>query len=164
MLKLKRSLLTVTAITLLTLLALSVISARESFSGQCVSVTDGDTVRVLRENREIRVRLYGIDCPEKGQAYGTQAKKFTSGRVFGKNLRVEVMDIDRYGRTVGKLFVKSTYVNREIIRAGFAWHYKKYSSDADLADAEKAARAAKRGLWADPKAQPPWEWRKSGRK
>ncbi len=108
-----------------------------------------------------RIRLHGIDCPEKRQAFGKKAKQFTSGLVFGKTVTVTVMDVDRYGRTVGEVSLSEGLVlNHELIRAGLAWWYRKYAPDDEmLAQLEANAKAAKRGLWADAEPVPPWEWR-----
>ena len=138
-------------------------SAAETFSGRVVGVTDGDTIKVLRNGETVRVRLEGIDCPERSQDFGTRAKQATSDLVFGKTVRVDVRDYDRYGRTVGRVFVGDTNVSIALVEAGLAWHYKRYSSDAALAGAEERARGASRGLWSRADAVPPWEFRRGGR-
>jgi len=131
---------------------------------KCVGVQDGDTITVLRGGREERLRLNGIDCPEKAQPFGTRAKQFTSSQVFGKSVRVVSVDVDRYGRTVADVYTaEGQSVNRELVAAGLAWHYKQYSKDATLARLENEARAARRGLWSDLHSIPPWEWRHGGR-
>ncbi len=116
---------------------------------------------MLHNGKGERIRLHGIDCPEKRQAFGNRAKQFTSGRVFGKTVTVTVMDVDRYGRTVGEVILPDGKVlNHELVRAGLAWWYRKYApDDGTLAQLEADARAAKRGLWADAEPVPPWEWR-----
>ncbi len=108
-----------------------------------------------------RIRLHGIDCPEKRQAFGNRAKQFTSALVFGNTVTVQVMDRDRYGRTVAEVLLPDgRSLNRELVKAGFAWWYWRYApDDATLAQLEREARGAQRGLWADPHAVPPWEWR-----
>jgi micrococcal nuclease len=107
-------------------------------------------------------RLWGIDCPESKQAFGTRAKQFTGDLAFGQTVMVRVKDIDRYKRTVAEIILPDgRNVNREIARAGFAWWYQQYARrETVLRDLENEARAAKRGLWADPKPVPPWEWRR----
>jgi endonuclease YncB( thermonuclease family) len=124
-----------------------------------VRVADGDTITVLRDRQQIRIRLDGIDCPEGGQAFGTRAKQFTSELVFGREVTISPRDTDRYGRTVARVFVDQGDVSLAILKAGFGWHYKKYSSDPVLAQAKINARNAKSGLWADPHAVAPWEFR-----
>jgi endonuclease YncB( thermonuclease family) len=131
-----------------------------SWSGKCVGVSDGDTISVMHEGKAEKIRLYGIDCPEKGQPFGKRAKQFTSDMVFGKTVEVKPVTIDRYGRTVAWIYSDDICLNKELLRAGLAWHYKQYSSDEDLALFELDARGKKIGLWADFNPIPPWEWRR----
>ena len=108
-------------------LAMGLATRVWSFEGKVIGVSDGDTITVLNEKTPVKVRLYGIDCPEKKQAFGTRAKQFTSDLVFGKVVDVETVDTDRYGRTVGIVkLVDGQIVNEEIARAGFAWVYGTY--------------------------------------
>jgi endonuclease YncB( thermonuclease family) len=105
--------------------------------------------------------LHGIDAPEKGQAFGQRAKQFTSSLAFGKTVVVRVRGRDRYGRAIGDVFLPDDRnLSQEVVRAGYAWRYRKYSADQGLAVLEAEARTTRRGLWADPHPQPPWEWRK----
>ncbi len=131
------------------------------FTYKVVGVSDGDTITVLHDGKAERIRLHGIDCPEKRQAFGNRAKQFTSTLVFGTTVTVQVMDRDRYGRTVGVVLLPDgRSLNHELVRAGFAWWYWRYTPDDEtLAQLEREARAAKRGLWADPNPVPPWTWR-----
>jgi micrococcal nuclease len=134
----------------------------EDFTGKVVGVSDGDTITVMRLDRGEKVRLYGIDCPEKGQAFGNRAKQFTSEMVFGKEVLVKTHGCDKYGRILGEVFMPDgTSLNQELVRNGLAWWFKRYVKDVTLARLEEEARAGKVGLWADPHAVPPWEWRKS---
>nr|WP_240761841.1 thermonuclease family protein [Nitrosococcus wardiae] len=107
-----------------------------------------------------------MDTPEKRQPYGTRSRQVLSDLAFKKQARVEVQDVDRYGRTVGRVYVGDIYVNREMIRQGAAWVYRQYLQDRTLLEVEAEARSAKRGLWSLPEAQrvPPWEWRRQGKK
>lgn len=124
-------------------------------------MSDGDTITVLTsKKKQVKIRLYGIDCPEKKQAFGKKAKKFTSSMVYGKKVTVRKVTRDKYGRVIGWVSINGKSLNKELLKAGFAWHYKRYSSDTALASLEKRARKAKRGLWADPNPIPPWEYRK----
>jgi endonuclease YncB( thermonuclease family) len=133
----------------------------QSFSGRVVGVADGDTINVLRDDRAVRVRLHGIDCPERSQAFGRQARQYTSKLVFGRTVTVHVRGTDRYGRFVADVLPPAGgSLNRELVRAGLAWHYVRYSTDTTLARLESEARASRRGLWADPCPVPPWEFRK----
>ncbi len=129
--------------------------------GRVVGVTDGDTLTLLVDREQVRIRLAQIDAPELNQPYGKKAKTGLSTLAFGKQARVEVADIDRYGRTVGEVFVDGIDVNREMVRAGHAWAYTKYSHTTEIIELEDSARAAKKGLWALPENQrePPWLWR-----
>lgn len=121
--------------------------------------------RNMRQGRGEKVRLYGIDCPEKGQAFGNKAKQFTSKMVFGKEVKVKTHGCDRYGRILGDVFTPDgKSLNQELVRAGFAWWFRRYSDDANLKRLEAEAKANKRGLWADPHAMPPWEWRRGCRR
>jgi len=139
-------------------------AVKESFSGQVVAVKDGDTVEVLRAGKAVRVRLAEIDAPESRQDFGTQAKKFLSGLVFGKTVTVLVTDTDRYGRLVAHLtLADGRDANKELLKAGWAWWYRQYSKDAELGKLQDEARAAGRGLWAGKAPVEPWLFRrKSG--
>jgi micrococcal nuclease len=138
-----------------------------AWRGKVVAVQDGDTITVLHNENPIKVRLYGIDCPEKRQAFGTRAKQFTSGLVFGKVVHVETVDVDRYGRTVGIVsLADGTVVNQETIRAGFAWVYPYYCKRPICLEwirLEGKAGTEKEGLWKDESPVPPWEWRRKER-
>ena len=134
------------------------------FAGLVVGITDGDTIKVMHNGKAEKIRLHGIDCPEKGQPYGTKAKQFTSQLVFGKEVTVKDYGLDnnRYKRTLGEIVLHDgRVVNEELLRAGLAWWYRKYVPNrVDLAALEEEARTARRGLWADPHPVPPWCWRK----
>jgi micrococcal nuclease len=130
------------------------------WSGRVSSVADGDTISVLHEGRTVKIRLYGIDCPEKHQAFGQKAKTFTSQLAFGKVVEVDPVTRDRYGRIVAWVHVGGHCLNEEILQAGYAWHFKRFSRDPRLAELELQARAARAGLWGDPSPVAPWEFRK----
>ena len=134
--------------------------ATGTFVGKVVAVQDGDTISVMRDGRAERVRVDGIDAPEGGQDFGNRAKQFLSGLVFGKIVEIEVRDTDRYGRTVGRVMVDGRDAGLDVVRAGLAWHYVRYSSDPLLASAEREARVARRGLWVQPTPLAPWEFRR----
>ncbi|MFH1724510.1 MAG: thermonuclease family protein [Elusimicrobiota bacterium] len=136
----------------------------ESFAGEVVRVHDGDIIEVMRKGKAVRVRLHGIDCPEKDQPFGTAAKKSMSELVFGKTVLVVVYDTDHYGRLVGEVFKDHRSVNAALVEAGLAWWYRRYApDDKELGRLEAEARKEKRGLWAEEKALPPWEFRSKGR-
>lgn len=149
--------------TLFLILAFSTLFAfaeQAEWSGKVVGVKDGDTIEVLHGNQAVTIRLTGIDAPEKGQAFGQAAKRLTSDLCFGKIVTVKAAGIDKYGRTLAQVILPDgRNVEEELVRLGFAWHFKKYSSDAHLAALETEAREAQRGLWADSNPVPPWEWR-----
>lgn len=126
--------------------------------GNVVGVHDGDTLTLLVDRTQYKIRLDGIDAPELGQDFGTRSKQALSKACFGKTVKVETHGQDRYGRTLGEVFTDES-VNRRLVQDGMAWHYVRYSDSEELAAAEKAAREAKAGLWADPAAVPPWEFR-----
>lgn len=147
-------------------LLLPLTAEAADIQGKIVGISDGDTVTVLTaEHRQVKVRLAEIDTPEKAQPYGSRAKQALSAMVFGQQVKVQVFDTDRYGRTVGKLWLDKVDVNRRMVTEGHAWVYRQYLSDKSLLDDEARARAARLGLWALPEAQriPPWEWRHAGR-
>ena len=132
------------------------------FSGPVVSVLDGDTLEVLHNHRPERIRLSGIDCPEKRQAFGQRAKQAASNLAFGKEVTVQTHGHDKYKRTLADLILSDgTSVNQQLVKEGWCWWYRKYApGDTVLEGLEKEAREAKKGLWVDPQPVPPWEWRK----
>jgi endonuclease YncB( thermonuclease family) len=130
-------------------------------STRVVAVTDGDTLKVLSShNIQTTIRLEGIDAPEKGQAYGQRAKQTLAALCFGKEVQVLPKTKDRYGRTVARIICQGKDMSTEMIRAGLAWHYTKYSKDPTLADEEKRAKNRRVGLWSSSNPIPPWEQRK----
>ena len=145
-------------------MATSAVHAAD-FSGQVVRILDGDTLEVLHNHHTERIRLSGIDCPEKGQAFGHKAKEATSTLVFGKEVTLQSHGKDKYRRTIAEVLLPDgSNVNHELVKDGWCWWYRKYApGDTVLETLETEAREAKRGLWADPQPVPPWEWRKRGR-
>ena len=133
----------------------------ETFTARVVSVHDGDTITALADgNRQVKVRLTGIDAPELGQPFGQAAKRHLSGLAFGKTVEIEAGGKDRWRRTLGTVKADGKPVAEAMVSEGLAWHYARYSDDQRLAKAERDAREARRGLWQDPQPVPPWEWRK----
>ena len=136
----------------------------DSWSGRVVRVIDGDTIDVMHNGRSERVRLNAVDCPERGQPFGTAAKQFTSSLVFGQAVIVRSSGQDRYGRTIGDVVLPDGHsLNPELVKAGMAWWYRQYSSDKTLEALETEARAQRHGLWADAHPIAPWEWRQPSR-
>lgn len=149
------------------LLLLAQTATAEDLTGRVVGIADGDTLTLLTEQRrQIRIRLSDIDTPERRQPFGTRARQALSGLAYGKAVRITVRDIDRYGRTVGRVYAGPQDINAEMVRRGAAWVYRRYSDDPDLLRLEQAAQSQKRGLWALPEAErvPPWEWRAAERR
>lgn len=136
-------------------------SFADTFTGRVVSISDGDTITVLVEREQIKVRLIEIDAPEKIQAFGNKSKQALADMVFGEDVQVEAHGKDKYKRTLGRVLVNGLDANAEMVRQGYAWVYRKYSKNPGLLQLETEAKAAKRGLWVDPEPIPPWEWRHS---
>ncbi len=134
---------------------------QESFKGKVVSVQDGDTIGVMMQGKEVRVRLQHIDAPEKKQPFGTKAKGFLSDLVFGKIVEVSWKSKDRYGRFLAEIILPDgRNVNKEIVKAGYAWHFKKYSRIC-LTIAWKNKPGQLSQDFEDAHPIPPWEWRKT---
>jgi len=149
---------------LLYILLVSVALAAD-YSGLVVSVLDGDTLDILHKRHPERIRLSGIDCPEKGQSYGHQAKQATSAMVLGKEVLLQTHGRDRSGRILAEVRLPDgTDVNHTLVKNGWCWWYREYAPrNTELAGLEKRAREAKQGLWVSPSHVPPWEWRKRSR-
>jgi len=147
------------------LFAVATLAGAAEINAKVIAITDGDTCKVLDKNSvQYIIRLHGIDSPERKQAFGTQAKKYLSELIFGKEVKVVYSSKDRYGRILGKIYIGASYVNLKMVEAGFAWHYVKYApKDDDLAKAEADARKGKVGLWGG-EVLAPWEFRKGIRK
>lgn len=132
-------------------------------TGRVVAVSDGDTIKILTyDKRLVKVRLADIDAPEKNQPYGADAKKSLSDMVYNKAVKIVQTDIDRYGRSVARVYVGDIDVNAALVTDGSVWVYRKYSHDASLLKLETAAKEQKKGLWAlqEDQRMQPWEWRK----
>jgi micrococcal nuclease len=153
------------AVVVASALGMPLGGAAEPFTGTVVGISDGDTLSVLREGKAVKVRLHGVDTPERAQAFGTQARQFTSAFAFQQTVTVEVRQTDRYGRLVGDVLLPDGRIlNQALVQAGMAWWYRPYApNDLLLAQLEAEARAAKRGLWAEAHPIPPWQWRKGER-
>jgi len=148
------------------LLALACVAHAETITGMVVGVTDGDTITVLDAVKvHHKIRLAGIDAPEKKQAFGNRSKESLSDMVFDKTVNVETEKRDRYGRQIGKVLVDGRDVNLVQVERGMAWFYRQYQREQSPNDrklyeaAEDAAKAAKRGLWRDADPVAPWDFR-----
>ena len=135
-----------------------------AWMAKVVSVTDGDTIKVYNaEQGQVKIRFYGIDTPEKAQPYGKAAGKYLTSLIAGAAVEVESVTKDRYGRTVGIVWDNETNINQEMVRAGYAWVYKRYCKKpfCDFwLELENKAKTDKLGLWKEPNPVPPWEWRR----
>ncbi len=128
--------------------------------GRVVKVADGDTITVLDAAKtQHKIRLNAIDAPEKHQAFGEASRKHLAALVAGKDVRVEYAKRDKYGRILGVVFVDGRDVNLEMLRAGYAWHYKRFDNNPTYAQAEKDAREKMLGLWRDQNPEAPWDFR-----
>jgi endonuclease YncB( thermonuclease family) len=134
----------------------------ERVNAKVVGVLEGDMIEVFYDHHAERIRLNGIDCPEKGQAYGTKAKQAVSNLVFGKAVTLETLGFDKYGHTLAVVSLPDGInVNLELVRNGTCGWYPEYAPEnVVLAELQRRARRAGLGLWADPHPVPPWEWRK----
>lgn len=136
--------------------------AQINITGKVIKIIDGDTFDLLLQNNTtIRVRMNGIDCPEKKQPYYKNAKQALSQYIFGKKVNVISKSKDKYKRTLADVFFSNENINLKMIANGFAWHFKKYSSNVILAKAEINARVKKLGLWSLPNPIAPWDFRKN---
>lgn len=141
------------------------IAQQAYLHGKCVGVADGDSFTLLDDDKKtFKIRLAHVDCPEKGQPFGKNAKQFTAEFCFGQRVVVAYdpgKPTDRYGRVIGVVFnSQQQELNYALVEAGLAWHFKKYSNDEQYGQAEKNARRLRKGLWADPWPIEPWNWRK----
>jgi len=133
-----------------------------TFEGKVTAIKDGDTFKVLYSGKEHTVRLAHVDCPEKKQPFGSKAKIFASDICFGKVVVVKSDGkTDRYKRIIAEIFLKDgRNVNKELVKNGLAWHFKKYSDNQEYAELEIIARRNQIGIWSEPYPTAPWEWRK----
>lgn len=152
--------------TLIILSFLLVPCSPFAWTGNVVGIADGDTITVIHNGRGEKIRLHGIDTPEKGQAFGNKAKAVTGSMLRGRVVEITPMTTDRYGRTVAQVYVDGQSLNESLVRSGYAWVYRKYCKEAFCADwlaLEDTARNHKKGMWRDPHIIPPWEYRQLGR-
>ncbi len=160
------------------LLLLSLAAQAKELEGEVVSIADGDTFTLLVDDVQYRVRLAGIDTPERGQPYASAARNALSDLIFRKQVRVESRKTDRYGRIIGRVWAqprdcsrcgKTLYVSLALLTTGMAWWYRYYADEQPEEErgqyefAEFEAKAKRAGLWRDENALPPWEWRAANR-
>jgi len=131
-----------------------------SINGKVIKIVDGDTFDILTSNNStIRIRMNGIDCPERKQDYYQVCKDALGDYIFGKEVSLITYGTDRYKRTIAAVYIGTENINLKMIANGYAWHYKKYSSDAKMAQAEEEAKLQKNGLWAMINPVAPWDFR-----
>ena len=132
--------------------------------GRVVGISDGDTITVLAQSVPHKIRLSGIDCPEKSQAYGQVAKEFTAAHCFGKDVKVEYSAYDKYRRIIGEVILPDGQnLSDLLLENGYAWWYRRYSTDEQRHELEDNARRLRMGLWSDSEPLPPWDYRKARR-
>lgn len=134
--------------------------------GKVIAILDGDTYDILLDgNKTVRIRMEGIDAPERGMPFYQVSKKYLSSLCFKSNVHLKIRGKDMHDRTLAFSYLDDgRELSQEMVKAGLAWHYKQYSSDATLSNLEINARALKLGLWINEKPMPPWENRKLHRK
>ncbi len=142
-------------------LCLMTASQANEFFAKVVAVLDGDTVLIKRAKGLAKVRLAGIDAPEKAQTFGETAKRSLATMVMGRQIKIVSVAVDQYGRIVANISVNGVDVNAEQVRLGMAWEYSRFHNNAALLALQKEAQAVPRGLWAMSDPTPPWEWRKA---
>lgn len=148
------------------LLCLSILAAVfsvPSFAYEVIRIADGDTLTLLVDNKPLKIRLANIDAPEKKQPFGQRSKQSLSDICWKKDAEYQAQSIDRYGRTVAVVTCSGVEANRKQVERGMAWVYVKYNRDWALVRIEQTARNRAVGLWGDPHAKPPWDWRKLSR-
>lgn len=140
--------------------------AANALVGRISSVKDGDSVMLMDDDRHSHeIRLEGIDAPEKDQPYGLKAKTALGKMILGRRVTVEVTGTDKYGRTLGTIYLDENSIDVAMVRGGHAWWYSYYHPDnRELARAEKQARDEQLGLWQDADPVRPYDWRKSRRR
>ena len=149
---------------ILLLFPVVLLSGKNDIQGKVIKVADGDTITILdSENKQIKIRLYGIDAPERAQDFGKVSREYLAELVAGKTVNVTVLDTDRYGRSVGRIEIEGKEVAEEMLKFGLAWLYTTYCKMPECEhwkELETQAKTDKIGLWSNPTAQAPWLWRK----
>ncbi len=146
------------------LLSANLLNA-ETLTGKVIHIADGDSITIMRDNTQYKIRLLGIDAPERDQPFGKQARVALNRAINGKIVNAEWNKKDNYGRLVAKVSYKQQDIGLQQIQKGMAWHYKHYAREQDpedqsrYAQAEYQAQRDKQGLWQDAKPIPPWDYR-----
>lgn len=152
--------------TLIFLLLFTGLYSQQVLTGKVIAVTDGDTFKLLTpDSAQVKVRIANIDCPERKQPFYQRAKQFTSQAIFNKTVTLKVLKKDRYRRWIAQVFYNdSLELGQELLKHGYAWHFVKYSKDTTLQELQDRVKANKLGLFSDPHAIPPWQWRSRKKK
>jgi ATP-dependent hsl protease ATP-binding subunit hslU len=129
-----------------------------AISGQVIKISDGDTITILQNKTQIKVRLFGIDAPELKQPYGKKSKQFLANLIAGEVVEVDENGKDRYKRTIGTIYLNGADINAQMVANGYAWAYRKFSKKYTVQ--ESRAKKQGLGLWRDKEPTPPWEWRR----
>lgn len=130
-----------------------------------IGIKDGDTFEVLFNNKKLVVRLAHIDCPERKQPFYQNAKQYASSLCFGKNVTlVHNNNFDRNKRLIAEVYIGTLNINKNLVKSGLAWHFKKYSNNTEYAIIEMEAKRNKIGIWSENNPIAPWEWRKAKKK
>lgn len=132
----------------------------DTITGKVIRISDGDTFHMLLDDRStIKIRLHGIDCPEKSQPFYQQARNYLSELIFNKSVKIVVPYKDQYKRHVAFAYVDGISVNEKMLESGMAWHFTKHDKQAKWKELENKARNGKKGLWSDPHPIAPWKYR-----
>lgn len=144
------------------LMVFSLFVQQDEFQAEVTSVEDGDTFEVIAANdKKYTIRLYGVDCPEDGQAFSAKAKLFTEAACRNKKVKIVKRTVDGIGRVVADVILPDgKSLAKELLKFGYAWHYKRFSNDADLDQLEQEAKKLKKGLWVEPDPMAPWDYKK----
>lgn len=146
------------------LIFLLLASRLVAFEALCVGIHDGDSLTILKDKKEVKIRLEGIDAPELGQEYGTKSRQYLASLVFKKTVEIVPTTLDRFGRQVAWVKVAGASVNHSMIQSGNAWQFLKYNKNEDLRKLQSEAVASKRGLWSGFNPMSPWEYRSLAKK
>lgn len=142
----------------------SVIARAQTYTGKVTAVKDGDTIEMLVNGKAVRIRLFGVDSPEKGQAFGEKARQYTASLCFGKVVTAKQQSRDQYRRVVAEVYLPGGgSLNLQLVKAGYAWQYTQFNKTREMALAQTEAKAARKGLWQDAHPVAPWVWRKKRR-
>lgn len=151
-------------IMIILMLGISILTFSETIRGRVSYVADGDTIHVMSEGKRYKIRIYGVDTPEMSQEYGDKAKIYALKELENSDVKVDIVDTDRYGRSIGKVYYGKKYYNYEVIASGNAWWYEYYAkNELDLERAQEIARERRLGIWGTKEPMAPWEYRKLGR-